>query len=56
MDTLQLIKNKIYYERKTENGKLNGEALNEVKIFRSPFSVFRYFTTNFWVLSPMVMK
>jgi rfaE bifunctional protein nucleotidyltransferase chain/domain len=41
MDTLQLIKNKIYYERKTENGKLNGEALNEVKIFRSPFSVFR---------------
>lgn len=33
MDNLQLIKNKIYFERKTENGKW--------KTLRSPFSVFR---------------
>lgn len=56
MDNLQLIKNKIYFERKTENGTPNGEALTdqrevtlgsptegEVKrrVFSSPFSVLR---------------
>ena len=29
MDNLQLIKNKIYFERKTENGTPNGEALTD---------------------------
>ena len=40
MDSLQLIKNKIFYKRKTENGKRKMED-KEFSVLRSPFSVFR---------------